>query len=133
MEYLIDTKSRRIATWLDALMPSMLAQLNLSKRAGFVLVTVSKQENEGLAQELFAGSFVVSLKKGMTLEKFGLSLAHELTHVKQFATGKLSDTKNGSRIWNGVKYPRKTPYMNQPWELQAFANQEIIFRRALEA
>lgn len=133
MEYLIDSKSKRIQAWLGALMPSMLRQLNLTKRNGFVLVSFdARQENHGLAQEVFNGSYVISMKKGMTLEAAGITLAHELTHIKQFASGKLF-TRNNYSIWNGKKYLNKsTPYMSQPWEIQAFQNQEIIFRRALE-
>ena len=31
-----------------------------------------------------------------------------------------------------VKYGKKTKYLDMPWELDAFARQEIILRRAIE-
>lgn len=34
--------------------------------------------------------------------------------------------------WKGKFYPTAHPYLDQPWEIQAFAKQEIVFRRAIE-
>jgi hypothetical protein len=58
-------------------------------------------------------------------------LAHELVHVRQLAKGVLKITPRG-RTWQGRFYSKKTPYLQQPWEIQAFAQQEIVFRRAID-
>lgn len=65
--------------------------------------------------------------------KVGLALAHELTHVKQYARGTLKNLGNNRRSWRGKVYEADTPYLSRPWELQALAQQEILLRRALEA
>jgi hypothetical protein len=61
----------------------------------------------------------------------GVTLAHELTHVAQFAKGQLKPTAKG-RLWKGKFYKANHPYLDQPWEIQAFSKQEIVFRRAIE-
>jgi hypothetical protein len=59
-----------------------------------------------------------------------VTLAHELTHVAQFAKGILQITAKGLK-WKGQLHS-KTQYLDQPWEIQAYARQEIVFRRAIE-
>jgi len=54
-----------------------------------------------------------------------------MVHVKQFAKGQLR-TEGQVRYWNGKRYRKNTKYLDQPWEQEAFARQEILFRRAIE-
>jgi hypothetical protein len=54
-----------------------------------------------------------------------------MVHVKQIAKGKLKTVK-GINFWNGKKYSNKTKYLDQPWEIEAFSKQELIFRRAID-
>jgi hypothetical protein len=76
-------------------------------------------------------TYLVVLKPSRDLQALGATLAHELTHVAQFAKGTLQMTPKGKR-WKGKYYGRKVPYLDQPWEIQAFSKQEILFRRAIE-
>jgi len=55
-----------------------------------------------------------------------------MVHVKQLAKGTLKPLGSGVNIWAGKKYSKKTKYLDMPWELDAFARQEIILRRAIE-
>jgi hypothetical protein len=55
-----------------------------------------------------------------------------MVHVKQMAKGTLKSTKNGTTIWAGKKYSKKTEYLSMPWEIEAFSRQELILRRAFE-
>jgi hypothetical protein len=61
----------------------------------------------------------------------GVTLAHEMVHVKQLAKGTLK-VKNGVKYWCGKRYSKNAKYLNTPWELEAFARQEILFRRAID-
>jgi hypothetical protein len=63
--------------------------------------------------------------------ELGVTLAHELVHVRQLAKGILKITPRGKK-WRGKFYSRSTPYLDQPWEQEAFARQEIVFRRAID-
>jgi hypothetical protein len=59
------------------------------------------------------------------------TLAHEMVHVKQYATGQLRDlmSKNDMVVWQGV---RKTladdtaDYASQPWEAEAFSREASL-------
>jgi hypothetical protein len=43
----------------------------------------------------------------------------------------LTLTPKGKR-WKGKYYGSKTRYLDQPWEIDAFSKQELIFRRAID-
>ena len=62
------------------------------------------------------------------------TLAHELVHVAQFATGQLKMFKTFSR-WDGKKFNGKKDemddYYDSPWEIEAFGREEGLFLRFL--
>lgn len=58
------------------------------------------------------------------------SIAHEMIHVKQLARGTLVfSMKRGKEIaiWRGKKVD--VPYLERPWEIEAYGKQEILARR----
>jgi len=61
-----------------------------------------------------------NLKGGALLE----TLAHEMTHVKQYARGQLRFKKNKA-IWLGKK-PRKLKYYQRPWEIEAMSKEKVL-------
>jgi hypothetical protein len=132
MEYLIDA-SPRTKRLIECLLPSMLAQLKLTNSRKYLHIKVDRElEEEGTTIPLNGlDTLLVVLKPNKDKMNFGVTLAHELTHVAQLAKGILKVTPKGKK-WKGKFYGRSTPYLSQPWEIQAFARQEIIMRRALE-
>jgi hypothetical protein len=76
-------------------------------------------------------TYLVVLKPRRNLLELGVTLAHELVHVRQLAKGILQVTPRGKK-WRGKFYSKRTPYLDQPWEQDAFARQEIVFRRAID-
>ena len=69
--------------------------------------------------------FVIELnatKKNSTLLR---ALAHELTHVKQYARREMVEHKDGSITWKGRKCHR-TKYYDLPWEKDAFKTESIL-------
>jgi len=79
----------------------------------------------------------VLIKQPRRLTKFSLinmatTLAHEMVHVRQLAKGQLKYLPREAKLWMGRRYTSKTRYLDQPWEQDAFARQEIIVRRAIE-
>ena len=141
MEYKIEASSTRTRKFLDALMPSMIEQLGLanSKRAVLVKVTGDTPDDfHGATMHIdFADCYVVLIRPPKRLSDIKLldmatTLAHEMVHVRQLAKGMMKFLPRGSRLWMGKKYTKKVKYIDQPWELDAFARQEIVVRRALE-
>ena len=131
MQYEI-TAGPKTKRYIEALLPSMFEQLGLTNSKKYLFIKVDKDiEHAGETVPLSGlDSFIVAIKPTQNKINLGITLAHELTHVAQFAKGILKPMKKGSK-WAGKFYPRKTPYLEQPWEVQAFAKQEIVFRKAI--
>jgi hypothetical protein len=134
MEYLVTARSEKKRRFLDALMPSMIRQLGLETSRACVVVRVAN-ECQGMGMTVPVSSldsYVIIINSNLKLKEAGLTLAHEMVHVRQMAKGFLKTAKNGSAKWCGKTYSKKTKYLEMPWELDAFARQEIIFRKAID-
>ncbi len=130
MQYLVEGYPNK-AKFVNAILPSMIKQLGLSNSRKSLLIRIAREcVGMGMTVPLDGLDSYVIVIKPMKLKDVGLTLAHEMTHVRQMAKGILK-TVNGSTYWNGKKYSKKTPYLDQPWEVDAFARQEIIFRKAI--
>lgn len=132
MEFHVDGSAKN-KKFIESLLPSMLEQLKLTKSKKLLHVIIDPTlEDLGTTVPLKGlDTYLVVLKPVKDPAVLGATLAHELTHVAQFAKGTLQLTPKGKR-WKGKYYGRKVPYLDQPWEIQAFAKQELIMRRAIE-
>ena len=132
MEFHVDGSPKN-KKFVESLLPSMLEQLKLTKSKKFLHVIVDPELDDlGTTMPLKGlDTYLVVIKPVKDKAALGATLAHELTHVAQFAKGTLQLTPRGKR-WKGKYYGRRVPYLDQPWEIQAFARQEIVFRRAIE-
>jgi hypothetical protein len=78
----------------------------------------------------------IAIKGNLTYRKTLITLAHEIVHIKQYATGEMKElmTRNGlSRKmirWNG-KYinSHKIDYYDQPWEIEAHGREYGLYER----
>jgi len=133
MEFYVEGTSKT-KKYIEALLPSMLAQLKLTNSRKLLHIKLDPElEDLGTTVPLPGiDTYLVVLKPVKDLTDLAATLAHELTHVAQMAKGILKITRKG-RKWKGKFYPVSYPYLEQPWEIQAFARQELIMRRALEA
>jgi len=132
MEVYIEGRTRA-HRFVESLVPSMLEQLKLTRSRKLLQIILDPDIDELGSTIPLNGldTYLVVLKPVKDLQALGATLAHELTHVAQFAKGTLQLTPRGKR-WKGRYYGRRTPYLSQPWEIQAFSKQEILFRRAIE-
>jgi hypothetical protein len=123
-------KTRR---FIEAVLPSMLTQLGLNSSRRLLMIKVDRELTDHGTTVPMTGidTVLVVLKPRRNLIELGVTLAHELVHVRQLAKGILKITPQGKK-WRGKFYSRRTPYLDQPWEQEAFARQEIIFRRAID-
>jgi hypothetical protein len=127
--------------FLSSLMPSMISQLGLTRSRRAVLVKITSDVPEGLDGATMhidvADCYLVLIKQPRRLTQLVLlnmatTLAHEMVHVRQLAKGQLKYLPREAKLWMGRRYPKKTRYLDQPWEQDAFARQEMIVRRAIE-
>ena len=141
MEYLVEATTPQVSKFLDSLMPSMINQLGLTRSRRAVLIKVTDEIEDGMQGATLnieiADCYLVLIKQPKRVTKaslleMGTTLAHEMVHVRQLAKGQMKFLPNQARIWMGKRYSKKTHYLDQPWELDAFARQEILFRKAIE-
>jgi hypothetical protein len=133
MEFKVDGNSAKKRKFIEAILPSMIEQLGLTNSRKAVLVRL-ESDCEGMGMTVpmdIIDSYVVVIQPRMSIKDIGLTLAHEMVHVRQMAKGTLK-TINGTHYWAGKRYTKRTKYLDQPWEVDAFARQEIIFRKAVE-
>ena len=132
MEYHIEAGAKT-GRYIETVLPSMLTQLGLNRSRKLLVIKVDQDlAEQGTTIPLMGiNTMLVVLKPTRNWINLGITLAHELTHVAQFAKGYLKPVAKGT-IWKGKFYGRNHPYLDQPWEIQAFARQEIVFRRAIE-
>jgi hypothetical protein len=132
MEFHVEAgpKTRR---FIEAVLPSMLTQLGLNSSRKFLMIKVDRELTDHGTTVPITGidTVLVVLKPKRNRLELGVTLAHELVHVRQLAKGILKITPRGKK-WRGKFYSRRTPYLDQPWEQEAFARQEIVFRRAID-
>jgi hypothetical protein len=141
MEYLVEATTPNVSKFLDSLMPSMIEQLGLTRSRRAVLIKVTDEIEDGMQGATLnieiADCYLVLIRQPKRITKaslleMGTTLAHEMVHVRQLAKGQMKFLPNQARIWMGKRYNKRTHYLDQPWELDAFARQEIVFRKAIE-
>lgn len=63
--------------------------------------------------------FTVEVKRDLSEKEKLRSIAHELVHIRQYATGQLNEEMT---LWEGQSVnPDVIPYLEQPWEIEAYA------------
>ena len=141
MEHLVEATNSNVSKFLYSLMPSMITQLGLTRSRRAVLIKVTDEIEEGMQGATLnieiADCYLVLIRQPKRITKaslleMGTTLAHEMVHVRQLAKGQMKFLPNQARIWMGKRYNKRTHYLDQPWELDAFARQEIVFRKAIE-
>jgi len=55
-----------------------------------------------------------------------IALAHEMIHIKQYMKGEMTDEPKA--VWKGQNH-EKTPYKDQPWEIEAHKEEYDLFAR----
>jgi hypothetical protein len=131
MEYFVDARSKT-KVYIESLLPSMFRQLGLTKTKKFLHILVDNNSaNSGACVNLHGiDTYLIVLRSTDGEFNMGVSLAHELTHVSQYVKGLLKQTPKGYK-WCGKYYSSNTNYTDMPWEINAFAKQELVWRRAI--
>jgi hypothetical protein len=132
MDYLVEAHSKQKKQFIEAILPSIIEQLGLTNTRKSLVIRLEKDcEQMGYTVPVdILDSYVVVIKPTMSIKSIGLTLAHEMVHVRQMAKGILK-IKNGVNYWCGKRYSKRTKYLDQPWEQDAFARQELVFRKAI--
>ena len=76
--------------------------------------------------------FCMELDSDLSLKRLINILAHEMVHVKQFATGELIDNPSGKTVkWQGKRMTMRDDdgYWTLPWEIEAYGRQPGLYAR----
>jgi hypothetical protein len=132
MEYVVEARSQKTKKFFEAILPSMIRQLKLENSRKLLMVKVDHIDTQGVTIPIDdIDTYLVVVNPNKSIANMGITLAHEMVHVKQMAKGILKSVPKG-QTWSGKLYSKKTKYLDQPWEQDAFAKQELIFRRAID-
>lgn len=77
-------------------------------------------------------TFEIELSRDTTVRELFSSLAHEVVHLKQFATGELKDTMVPAHIsvWKGEHIDEnKVDYWDLPFEIEAYGREKGLWTR----
>lgn len=134
MEFSIQTRKSAKKNAINALMQWLIRDLKLENSKVFVqVILTSDVDNLGELHQIQPGCFVMAIRSKLTLTQTLQTVCHEMVHVKQFARGILANCQeSGDLVWRGKRYSRDSDYYTQPWEVQAFSKEILLFRRATE-
>ena len=99
----------------------------------YLEIYANKCKADGYCMQLDGYDFEIELNKNLTFEHMMITLAHEMIHLKQYATKELkSKFVRGKPVdtWRGVKY-RDIKYNDQPWEMEAMELEEELYHKFL--
>ena len=130
MEFVVEARSQKTRKFFEAILPSMIKQLKLTNSRKFLIVKTDKIDSQGVTIPMDEIDTYLVVVNPAKIEAMGITLAHEMVHVRQMAKGILKSGPKGT-IWNGKHFSKRTKYLDQPWEMDAFAKQELVFRRAI--
>lgn len=84
---------------------------------------------DGTFEKTATNKYTIELKLELDVEMMLLTLAHELVHLKQYATNELRSRVIAGQlvdIWKGKRY-RNLKYNDQPWEIEALQKEQDLF------
>jgi len=131
----IITRSGTKKEFIHAVTSFFIQELNL-KNSRYTLSVfvksglVKESGMNGFASDFGEKQLVVFIDSKLNMEQTVRTLAHEMVHVKQMATGKLRyKTIRGKHVpfWNGKKV--QVNYEDRPWEHQAWGKELILANR----
>tara|TARA_R110002074_G_scaffold123683_1_gene259500 strand:- start:114467 stop:114931 length:465 start_codon:yes stop_codon:yes gene_type:complete len=109
----------------------MCKQLGLTRYPSLEVVVKIKKVDDGFNGYCYPTEYgdiiskprdiTVEVSKSLDLYSFIRTICHEFVHVKQYVKGEIrEDLINGSSMWKKGRVPQGTPYLEQPWEKEAF-------------
>jgi hypothetical protein len=105
---------------------------DLVGRDGVKADAVADDDNE----DELPREFEIRLDSNMNIPAILRILAHEMVHVKQFATGEMVEVKASDEyvVWQGKRHTETSNnYWDVPWEIEANGKEYGLFERFLES
>jgi hypothetical protein len=73
--------------------------------------------------------FIIEIDEKLNLRSMLETVAHEMVHVKQWATGEMKETRKSfiTKFRKHEVNSEKVDYWDQPWEIEALGREEGLF------
>ena len=85
-------------------------------------------EMQAITYEAAPGKYALHLRSSLDGDIL-IILCHEAVHLSQYLSGRLKfNLSTGVRTWNGQRYSANYPYMDRPWEIEAFTKQGKLLK-----
>ena len=131
MNIILDMRKSDRRDLIEACVQFYAQELKIEKKR-FTLAVFSKKDlakdhaANGVAMRLTDGIYGMDLDSRLSMEKLIEVIAHEMVHIKQFATGQLK-YKGRSLFWRGEKVIRsRINYYDHPWEIEAWSKEKVL-------
>ena len=85
----------------------------------------------GLIEKIHGHHYEIYIHDGLSYSLTLITLAHELTHVKQYFFQELLEHSNGDVTWKGKHYNHLSFHEFIPWEEEAFRMELDLYYRWL--
>ena len=95
------------------LIPSYDININISIR------NTKDKDLKGWCQHNFDDEYEIRVHNKLSIKELVTTLCHEMVHIKQRVKGELVN----DMTWRGKKYTEE-----QPWEVEAYAMESILFQ-----
>ena len=114
----------------ELLTPQLKSHIIINLRFLKVLPVCGFTEVDGHNSKGQPREFTLELQRGMSEKQTLKTLAHEMTHVKQYAYGEIDEL--GTK-WLSRKLDHDSvPYHKRPWEIEAFQTEERLYKKWIQ-
>lgn len=132
-----DSVSRKELKYATNWYASMLMSKRLTNNLTIEIHLVKMKDFRGLATWTEYGrklrEFRIDIDPRQNRKQTLMTLAHEMVHVKQYATGELRDHVPGVSKWKKELFnEQKTHYYDLPWEIEAHGREFGLYVRYIE-
>ena len=104
------------------MLENMYLQVKFNKKLDvYGYASVEEYNNSGKPRE-----FLIELHPGIGAVDILKTLAHEMTHIKQYVYGETNETLTR---WKGMKVSDDLDYWIQPWEIEAHGREAGLFTK----
>ena len=92
-----------------------------------IFIQLGQHDSQGGCVAIDKRTFELEIDDEICDDELITCVMHEMVHVWQHATSKLKE-KNGRTFWYNTDLT-DLPYLNQPWEKQAYEMQETLLEK----
>mgnify|MGYP003121037748 FL=1 len=120
-------KDQATATLVEDYASYVMYEIFNIKKSFDIQIELGSHDTQGGCIALEGNEFHVEIDENIEHEELATCVFHEMVHVAQHLLNKITE-KNGRSYWYGEDHT-DTPYLEKPWEKEAYIQQEVILSK----